>query len=277
MRPVRLKINAFGPYRGEVDLDFTDFGTSSIYLISGPTGSGKTTIFDAISYALYNEASGTNRDVDMFKSQFATDNDFCFVDFTFDMGEVTYRIKRSPTQRAPGARGTPINHSADVELFKEEVSIAQGTKKVGEIIQSILRLSYDQFRQIVLLPQGEFRKLLISGSGEKEIIFRNIFGTNRIRDFQHELRDKAVAYKKAYQDFGTRLDQTLMAIEADDDEQLKVAVEQTDYPTIIELLADKVEQTTAKITACRKEIAAITEKEKKHETWLQLLTNKTEL
>lgn len=277
MRPVHLKMNAFGPYRGNVDLDFTDFGTNAIYLISGPTGSGKTTIFDAISYALYNKASGNERDIDMFKSQFATDEDFCFVEFTFEMGQVTYRIKRSPKQRAPGARNTPINHPADVELFKGDETIAQGAKKVDTVIDQLLGLTHDQFRQIVLLPQGEFRKLLMSSSLEKEEIFRNIFGTTLVRDFQDELKDRARYYRDAYKEYGARLEQTLKNIEVDEDETLAQAIEHTDYPTIIERLAEKVAHTTKQIAAFKEELDEISQKEKKHDTWLQLLTDKTQL
>ena len=277
MRPVRLIMNAFGPYRGEVDLDFSKFGTSSIYLVSGPTGAGKTTIFDAISYALYNQASGGNRLVDMFKSQFATDEDFCFVDFTFEMGAITYRIKRNPKQRAPGARGTAINHLADVELFKEDRSIAQGANQVDEIIQSILSLSHDQFRQIVLLPQGEFRKLLISSSREKEDIFRNIFGTNRIQNFQEELNDKARYYQDAYKKYGMLLDQTLDNINIEEDMDLKEAVELKDYPVIIERLAEKIEQIKNRMTGYQEELATLSKQEKKNENWLRLLTDKKEL
>ncbi|SHE56323.1 DNA sulfur modification protein DndD [Atopostipes suicloacalis DSM 15692] len=96
MRPTRLVMNAFGPYRGKVDLDFTKFNASSIYLISGQTGAGKTTIFDGISYALYNKASSSVRETDMLKSQFATDEDLCSVELTFEMGTTSYRVKRIP-------------------------------------------------------------------------------------------------------------------------------------------------------------------------------------
>ena len=277
MRPVHLKMNAFGPYRGNVDLDFTDFGTNAIYLISGPTGSGKTTIFDAISYALYNKASGNEREIDMFKSQFSTDEDFCFVDFTFEMGQVTYRIKRSPKQKAPGARNTPINHAADVELFKEDETIAQGSNNVDKMIDELLGLTHDQFRQIVLLPQGEFRKLLMSSSREKEEIFRNIFGTTLVRDFQEELKERARSYQVAYKEYGARLEQTLKNIEIDEDEKLAQAIEYTDYPTIIERLTEKVTHTIKQITAFKEELDEISKKEKKHDTWLQLLMDKTQL
>lgn len=277
MRPVQLKMNAFGPYRGHVDLDFTDFGTNAIYLISGPTGSGKTTIFDAISYALYNKASGNERDIDMFKSQFATDEDFCFVDFTFEMGQQIYRIKRSPIQKAPGKRNTPINKPADVELFKGDETIAQGAKNVDKMVDELIGLTHDQFRQIVLLPQGEFRKLLMSSSLEKEEIFRNIFGTTLVRDFQEELKDRARSYRDAYKEYGALLERILKNIEVDEDEILSKAIEHTDYPTIIERLAEKIAHTTKQIAIFKENLEEISRNEKKHDTWLQLLTDQTEL
>lgn len=221
MRPIRLIMNAFGPYRGKVDLDFTKFDASSIYLISGPTGSGKTTIFDGISYALYNKASGGQRDVDMLKSQFSTDEDLCFVDFTFDLGGVTYRIKRNPTQRAPGTRGRPINYPSDVELFREDESIEQGAMNVDQAVESLLGITYDQFNQIVLLPQGEFRKLLLSSSKEKEEIFRNIFGTEAIQRFQTLLKEKTTDLNNRYKEYGLLLNQSISGINAEADEALQ--------------------------------------------------------
>lgn len=277
MRPIQLKMQAFGPYRGTVDLDFTDFGHHAIYLISGPTGSGKTTIFDAIAYALYNKASGDERGVEMFKSQFATDNDFSFVDFTFEMGEITYRIKRSPKQRAPGARQTPINHQADVELYKDGELIAQGSNKVDKEIDDRLGLTYDQFRQIVLLPQGEFRRLLLSTSLEKEDIFRNIFGTTLIRDFQEELKEKARAYHSTYKEYGLRLEQILENIDTTTDEQLAEAITHTDYPKIIERLSDNLDTRSTQLEKTKVELSQLQKDEKKHETWLELLNDQVEL
>src|SRR5699024_394407 len=160
-------MNAFGPYRGSVDLDFTQFTASSLYLISGPTGAGKTTIFDGISYALYNKASSTVRDTDMLKSQFATDEDLCSVELTFEIGTTNYRVKRIPKQKGPGARGNTINQAREVEFYKEEELQDTGIE-ADKAIENLLGLSYEQFRQIVLLPQGEFRKLLLSNSREKE-------------------------------------------------------------------------------------------------------------
>lgn len=270
MRPIRLIMNAFGPYRGKVDLDFTKFDASSIYLISGPTGSGKTTIFDGISYALYNKASG-QRDVDMLKSQFSTDDDFCFVDFTFDLGGVTYRIKRSPKQRAPGARGNPINHQADVELFREDVSIEQGTMNVDKVVESLLGITYDQFNQIVLLPQGEFRKLLLSSSLEKEEVFRNIFGTEAIQRFQAILKEKTADLNRRYKEYGLRLNQSVSGMDAEADEELQEAIHHEDYDKILVYIKDAIEAGNNELEKMRKEITQLNQVETENNHVLKLL------
>lgn len=271
MRPIRLIMNAFGPYRGKVDLDFTKFDASSIYLISGPTGSGKTTIFDGISYALYNKASGGQRDVDMLKSQFSTDEDLCFVDFTFDLGGVTYRIKRNPTQRAPGTRGRPINYPSDVELFREDESIEQGAMNVDQAVESLLGITYDQFNQIVLLPQGEFRKLLLSSSKEKEEIFRNIFGTEAIQRFQTLLKEKTADLNNRYKEYGLLLNQSISGINAEADEALQEAIQHEDYDTILVYLNDTIEAGKKELEKMRKEITELNRVETKNNHVLNLL------
>ncbi|HLR92242.1 MAG TPA: AAA family ATPase, partial [Atopostipes sp.] len=276
MRPVRLVMHAFGPYRGKVDLDFTNFGASSIYLISGPTGSGKTTIFDGISYALYNKASSTARDPDMLKSQFATDEDLCYVELTFEMGQTEYRVKRIPKQRAPGARGTPINQPREVEFYKENQLLDTGMD-ADAAIETLLGLTYDQFRQIVLLPQGEFRKLLLSSSRDKEAIFRNIFGTEAIQDFQDRLRDKAKALNKEYEEYGTRLDQSLQNIEGIEDETLATAIDQTDYEKVLDILAETIEKENKELTQNKQEIEKLNQVERQRETLIGLLEEQAAL
>ena len=273
MRPIRLIMNAFGPYRGKVDLDFTKFDASSIYLISGPTGAGKTTIFDGISYALYNKASGGQREVDMLKSQFATDEDLCFVDFTFDLGNTTYRIKRSPKQRALGARGNPINHQADVELFKDGVSIEQGTMNVDKVVENLLGITYDQFNQIVLLPQGEFRKLLLSTSLEKEEIFRNIFGTEMIQRFQSLLKDKTQELNKSYKEYGLRLNQSISGIDTEADDQLKQAIAHENYDEILVILKEYIASGRKELGKIKNDISKLNAIEKENNTVLDLLKN----
>lgn len=270
MRPIQLTINAFGPYRGKVDLDFTSFGSSSIFLVTGPTGSGKTTIFDALTYALFNHASGQARELDMLKSQFATDEDFCFVELTFEIGQTIYRVKRSPQQIGPGARVKTRELPAEVEFYKEDQLLATG-RNANEAIKDLLGLSFEQFRQIVMLPQGEFRRLLQSNSSEKEEIFRNIFGTEHLQDFQEVLKEKRKKLRDKFKTYETRLEQSLSSIAVGEDSALTQAIEQVDYEKILEILEAWLSEGNKQLTATREEIKALSQTEKEQETFIDLL------
>ncbi len=271
MRPTKLVMNAFGPYRGKVELDFTDFGASSIFLITGPTGAGKTTIFDAITYALFNQASGDMRETEMLKSQFATDQDKCFVELTFDVGTDEYRVKRSPKQMGPGARVKTRELSASVELYKEDKPLATSISEANNKIQHLLGLSYEQFCQIVMLPQGDFRELLQSNSGEKEEIFRSIFGTEHIQHFQNLLKDKRRALQKEFEAFENRLEQSVASIEDSDHTALQAAIEQMDFEKTLELLEERITEGQAALKETRKAIEDLTKEESKTTAFKQLL------
>ena len=190
MRPLRLEVSAFGPYKEKIVLDFTQFQNQTLFLVSGPTGAGKTTIFDAIAYALYDVASGSSREKDTFKSQFAAEETICYVDLTFEYNGKTYRVRRSPAQTGPGKSGKIINLLADVAFYHDD-TVTTKARDANAEIEQLLSLNYEQFKQIVMLPQGEFKKLLESNSNEKETIFRNIFGTEILKSFQEELKEKA--------------------------------------------------------------------------------------
>ena len=190
MRPLRLEVSAFGPYKEKIVLDFTQFQNQTLFLVSGPTGAGKTTIFDAIAYALYDVASGSSREKDTFKSQFAAEEAICYVDLTFEYNGKTYRVRRSPAQMGPGKSGKIINLLADVAFYHDD-TVTTKARDANAEIEQLLSLNYEQFKQIVMLPQGEFKKLLESNSNEKETIFRNIFGTEILKSFQEELKEKA--------------------------------------------------------------------------------------
>ncbi|WP_106450911.1 AAA family ATPase [Trichococcus alkaliphilus] len=190
MRPLRLEVSAFGPYKEKIVLDFTQFQNQTLFLVSGPTGAGKTTIFDAIAYALYDVASGSSREKDTFKSQFATEQAICYVDLTFEYNGKTYRVRRSPAQMGPGKSGKIINLLADVAFYHDD-TVTTKARDANAEIEQLLSLNYEQFKQIVMLPQGEFKKLLESNSNEKETIFRNIFGTEILKSFQDELKERA--------------------------------------------------------------------------------------
>jgi len=192
MRPLKLEMCAFGPYKEKTVLDFTQFQNQTLFLVSGPTGAGKTTIFDAIAYALYDVASGSSREKDTFKSQFAAEDAICYVDLTFEYNGKNYRVRRSPAQTGPGKSGKIINLSADVAFYHGD-TVTTKARDANAEIEQLLSLNYEQFKQIVMLPQGEFKKLLESNSNEKETIFRNIFGTEILKNFQEQLKEKAKA------------------------------------------------------------------------------------
>lgn len=187
MRPIKLTFSSFGPYPKVEVVDFTKLKNSNIFAISGPTGSGKTTIFDAICYALYGSASGSERDSQMFRSQFADVSDMTRVELTFSVKGVQYTVERTPRQERPKKRGEGFTiKETTVHLQGKNINLSKASD-VDKYLQNLLGMSKDQFKQIVLLPQGEFKKLLLSETREKEVIFRKIFNTNMINQMQDEL------------------------------------------------------------------------------------------
>jgi len=239
-------MNAFGPYPGKVSLNFTSFHDSSIFLVSGPTGAGKTTIFDALAYALYDEASGDTRNKDTFKSQFAADTDLCYVELNFELNGKTYYVKRVPKQKGPGKTGKPINVESSVEFhhpYGQTTKIKEANKEIAELIG----LTYDQFQQIVMLPQGQFKKMLESDSGDKEKIFRNIFKTNGLESFQNELKYKYSELKKEFEKFENSLKQAFDSIDTEGSESLNKAIEQFETSVVIDELNQIIEQDQKKL------------------------------
>ncbi len=192
MRPLKLTISAFGPYAGEQELDFSLLNGRNIFLVTGVTGAGKTTIFDAISYALFGEASGTSRESASLRSDFAKPDVETFVELQFQVRGEVYIIRRYPEQEINKKRGEgTTKKAATVELIlpKDEKPLKRAFE-VQEKVKEIIGVDKDQFRQIVMLPQGEFRKLLESGSKEREEIFREIFGTRGFLNIQRSLRER---------------------------------------------------------------------------------------
>ncbi|MEK5233346.1 SMC family ATPase [Lysinibacillus sp. FSL K6-0232] len=184
MKPLKLTITAFGPYKNTEVIDFQQLGEHRLFAISGKTGAGKTTIFDAICYALYGAGSGEDRqDTTLLRSGFANDEIYTAVELVFEMHGKTYQILRQPghiKQKNKTVTGKKIE-LAEIKDGKLDYSIVekQQTLEVDKKLQEIIGLTKDQFSQIVMLPQGEFRKLLTSDSSNKEVILRKIFKTDR--------------------------------------------------------------------------------------------------
>ena len=193
MKPISLTIEAFGPYRDSVTLDFSALQDHSMFLISGPTGAGKTSILDAMVYALYGEPSGEVRKTDAIRSDFAEPERMTRVDFSFAIGEVQYRVERLPKQLVAKKRGTGMreqNASATVYEMKdgEWKVIATSAAAIRDTVQRIIGFRKDQFLQVVLLPQGEFRKLLVASTSEREELLHTLFRTELYRKLQEALK-----------------------------------------------------------------------------------------
>lgn len=178
MKPINMIISAFGPYKNEVQIDFTKIGDRGIFLITGDTGSGKTTIFDGISFALFGVVSGSNRTIQSIRSNFADGDTSTFVELEFMHKGKKYTIRRNPAYDRPKKRGDGFTRAnADASLEYDDTVIS-GIASVDEKIEEILGINSKQFKQIAMLAQGEFLKILFAESKERTEIFRRIFDTD---------------------------------------------------------------------------------------------------
>jgi exonuclease SbcC len=214
-------MSAFGPYPNEEIIDFTNLKEKNIFLITGPTGAGKTTIFDAISYALFGEASGSSRDNDSLRSHFAEIDTLTYVELEFELRGEVYRIRRNPRQESKKLRGEGLRiKESDAEFQLPDGKLITQIKNVDEKISNVLGINKNQFRQIVMLPQGEFRKLLEAESKEREVIFRKIFGTEAFQTIQIKLDNLQKLYYKKVEEGKTKRDTHVKHIQAGEDEAL---------------------------------------------------------
>ena len=189
MRPLKLKISAFGPYSGVTEFDFEKLGTGGLYLITGDTGAGKTTIFDAITYALYGEPSGKNREVSMLRSKYADDSTPTEVELVFSYRDKEYKVKRNPEYEREAKRGGgTTKQTANAEITYPDGKVVTKIKDVDSAIKEIIGIDRNQFCQIAMIAQGDFLKLLLAPTKERMEIFRHIFKTELFADLQERLK-----------------------------------------------------------------------------------------
>ena len=201
MRPERLTMCAFGPYASRVEVPFSEFGDHGIYLITGDTGAGKTTIFDGIVFALYGEASGDIRKPDMLRSDFAAPSEKTYVELIFTCRGRQYTVVRNPEYMRPKTRGEGMTkETSDAVLTYPDGKTVSGSRQTTKAVEELLGLDRSQFVQIAMIAQGDFLKLLLAGTEERGKIFRKIFNTGQYLDFQKELKRKLLETKKEYEE-----------------------------------------------------------------------------
>lgn len=209
MKPIKLTMQAFGPFAQTETIEFDKLGTNPLFLINGPTGSGKTSILDAICFALYGETTGNERQGIQMRCDMAAPTLLTEVTLEFSLHGKFYRVIRSPEQEAPKARGegmTVRKHTAALyEITDEEKLITSKTTQVKTEVTNIIGLNETQFRQVMVQPQGKFRELLLATSKEREEIFGQLFQTDIYKKIEYALKDKASAISKAKDEFDNQI------------------------------------------------------------------------
>ena len=213
MRPTKLTISAFGPYAGRTVLDLDSLGQNGLYLITGDTGAGKTTLFDAITFALYGEASGDNRSPGMFRSKYAAPETPTFVELEFLCREQRYTVRRVPEYQRPKLHGTGTTaQRAEASLILPQGNPITKPREVDAAIRDILGLDRNQFMQIAMIAQGDFLKLLLASTEDRKLIFRKIFKTDRFQRLQESLKRESGALNDRCSDARKSVEQYIAGV-----------------------------------------------------------------
>ena len=223
MRPLKITISAFGPYADKDVIDMSALGKSGLYLITGDTGAGKTTIFDAITYALYGALSGKNRNPSMMRSKYALSQTPTFVELIFENKGKEYRVLRSPEYERPAKRGEGmITQSPVAELYLPNGNVVTKTKEVTEKITEIIGIDFERFVGIAMIAQGDFLKLIMASTTERIEIFRKIFKTDFYNNLQNTLKQEAKKCKDEYERLVLSINQYISGASCDETDVLNL-------------------------------------------------------
>ena len=263
MRPLKLKMVGFGPYAGVQELDFDRLGSSGLYLITGDTGAGKTTIFDAITFALFGEASGNNRNPSMLRSKYAKEDMPTRVELTFAYGGKVYTVTRNPTYERAKTKGTgTTTESAGAELTYPDGRQVTKKGEVDAAIREIIGLTREQFSQIAMISQGDFRKLLQADTKERQEIFRDIFKTDLYVLLQNQLKEKAGEVRGQRDQASQSIRQYINGVTCDEDSVYALDAQKAkngELPVteVIELFRTLLEQDRQAELALEADLAAV--------------------
>lgn len=235
MRPVYIRMSAFGPYAGIQELNMEELGAGGLYLVTGDTGAGKTTIFDAITFALYGEASGDSREAGMLRSKYADPSVPTEVELTFIYGGKTYKVCRNPEYERPAKRGTGMTmQKAEAEFIYPDGRVVTKPKDVTAVVTEIMGVNREQFCQIAMIAQGKFRDLIEKGTTERQKIFREIFRTAPYQQVQDILKGKYRALERECETLRESVKQYIQGILWNKD-----ASEETPVEEVMELLTEQ--------------------------------------
>ena len=280
MRPITLTMSAFGPYAGKTVIELDKLGTNGLYLITGDTGAGKTTIFDAITYALYGEASGNTRDVNMFRSKYAEPSTPTEVELTFEYAQKIYTVKRNPEYDRPKARGEGYTtEKANAELHYPDGRVVTKLKEVNKAIVDIMGIDRSQFTQIAMIAQGDFLKLLLASTEDRKKIFQKIFRTQCYYQLQERLKQQTGELAAEYEKIGGSIRQYINGIACHPDDVLMLEVDKAKKGELknteaVQLVEKLIDQDTAEQQKALERIGKLDKQKQKIAAQLAVADNR---
>ena len=258
MKPLLLDLQAFMPYGTRQVLDFRELGTQRLMMIAGETGSGKTAILDAMAYGLFGASTGGARTEQSYRSHHAQDGTLTYVDFRFELQGHVYRVVRYPPQRGKSQGAYEFWRLSKLDTGDGELLIS-GKTKVNQEVENRLGYNLSQFRSVIMLPQGKFREFLAAKTDKKAEILSTLFRTTRYEKLQNELYERFKKLEGEQSDNRKQIEGILKRAEAENEEQLKAA---------IDLLKNDVETTNLSVSQCAHTTAACA---KEHDTQTRLV------
>ena len=259
MKPIKLTVQAFGPFAGSEDVDFSSLGRNPLFLINGPTGAGKSSILDAICFALYGQTTGSERSGTEMRCDFAEINTLTQVTLDFSLGNKYYRITRIPMQERPKSKGEGFTKQAsEANLWElddsnnERLIVSSSVTEADKAIKTLIGLDVEQFRQVMVLPQGKFRELLLADSKDREKIFSQLFQTSIYKKIEEKLKEQASDIKRAVDEHKNIIKGLLEGANLSTEEEI-----QTSFEALNPLLAEALDEKNKAdkiITACEKAV-----------------------